>query len=445
MRLARVLLVVIALAAGVGPERLYAQGFGTTPSKPRPWSRVSFHANSFRTVIDGLEPRGFTMLSTTFSYQLPESDEAGIDYGVDLRYATFTQESRPARTSIYEGFVGARVLSGRLRMRAGHLWLTDVGALGSVAGGALELRQRRAAPGQGRLRVGAFGGLEPRIIETGYAEDITKFGTYVAFDGAGAQRHSVGYVAIRHGALSERAVVTTTNFLPIRQKAFIYQAAEVNVTAPAGVGRSGLAYLFANVRVVPTERVELQGTYNRGRSIDARGLGDDVLNGRAIEQRSVEGLLYESAGGRLTVEVVSRLRVYAGLSLDKNNRDADRTRRVLMGAYAANLAGTGFDLTASDSLMLRASDSYESRYVSLGRQVGRRTYVTADYSTSLSVVRFSRSDGLLIETRPHTTRISGTVTANLTRSWLLLTTIDHTREIDLRDVRVLTGATYRIR
>ena len=55
---------------------------------------------------------------------------AGIDYGVDLRYATFTQESRPARTSIYEGFVGARVLSGRLRVRAGAIVEFDAEEVG---------------------------------------------------------------------------------------------------------------------------------------------------------------------------------------------------------------------------------------------------------------------------------------------------------------------------
>ncbi|MFN7916233.1 MAG: hypothetical protein U0Q55_12910 [Vicinamibacterales bacterium] len=421
------------------------QGFGASASKPRPWSRVSFFVNSSRTSVDGSANRDFTELTTAFSYQLPELDDSGADYGIDARYSAFSQEGRPARTSIYEGFVGLRTLGGRLRARAGHLWLTDVGALGSIAGAAAEYRQGRATPEAGRLRAGAFAGLEPNILDLGYAESVTKYGAYVAYDGAGAQRHSLGYVSIRHGALTERAVVTTTNFLPVRRKFFLYQAAEVNVTAPAGVGRSGLAYFFANARLTPTERVELQGTYNRGRSIDARGLGDDVLTGRPIPQRSIDGLLYESAGGRVTLEVVSRVRVYGGVSLDKNNRDTERTRRILVGGYASNIGGSGWDLTASDSIMQRDSGSYESRYVSLGRQLGRRTYVSADYSTSLSVIRYSRLDGLVIETRPRTTRYSGTFTATLDRSWSLLGVVDYTRETGLRDTRVLTGLTYRIR
>lgn len=436
--------LLVALVAGRAvPAR--AQGFGAAASKPRPWSRVSFYASSSNTSVEGSETRRFSELTTAFSYQLPDVDEGGVDYGIDARYSAFSQEGRPARTSIYEGFVGMRAMGGRLRARAGHLWLTDVGALGSVAGAAAEFRQSRATQDEGRVRVGAFAGLEPNILDLGYAEQVTKYGAYVAYDGAAAQRHSLGYVSIRHGALTERAVVTTTNFLPVRRRFFLYQAAEYNVTAPAGVGRSGLAYFFANARVTPTERVEFQGTYNRGRSIDARGLGDDVLNGRPIPQRSVDGLLYESAGGRLTLEVVSRVRVYGGVSMDKNNRDTERTRRVLIGGYASNIAGSGWDVTASDSIMQRDSGSYESRYVSLGRQIGRRTYVSADYSTSLSVIRFSRLDGLVIETRPRTTRYSGILTATLDRSWSLLGVVDYTRETGLRDLRILTGVTYRIR
>ncbi len=438
-----------ALVLGVlllRPLSADAQGFGTTTAaKPRPWSRVSFFTNSTRTAVEGSDTRTGAEFITAFSYQLPELDDDGAEYGIDVRYAAYAQQGRPTRTSIYEGFVGARLLHGRLRARAGHLWLTDVGALGSIAGASVEFRQRRSSPDAGRLRVAAFGGLEPNIFDTGYAPDVKKVGAYVAWDGAGAQKHALGYVAIRHGSLSERSVLTTTNFLPVRRKLFLYQAAEVNLQAPAGLGRTGLAYLFANARLLATDRIEVQGTYNRGRSIDARGLGEDVLNGRPIPQSTIDGLLYESAGGRLTVEAYTRVRVYAGLSRDKNNRDAERTMRYQVGGYASNVAGSGLDLTASDSLMDRPSGRYHSWYVSAGRQAGRRTYLSIDYSTSLSVIRFSRSDGLVIETRPHTTRVSGTATANLSRAWSLMTTLERIAESDLSQVRALAGVTYRIR
>ena len=423
-----------------------AQGFGATAaSKPRPWSRVSFFTNSARTVVDGGDARTRSEFSTAFSYQLPELEDDGADYGIDVRYAAYTQDGRPARTSIYEGFIGARLMHGRLRARAGHVWLSDVGALGAIAGGMLEFRQRRAGPDKGRIRVAAFGGLEPNILDTGYASNVKKYGAYVAYDGAGAQKHALGYVAIRHGALTERSVLTTTNVLPVRRKLFLYQAAELNLAAPAGLGRTGLAYLFANARLTATDRVELQGTYNRGRSIDARGLGDDVLSGRPIPQSSIDGLLYESAGGRVTVEAYTRLRVYAGISRDKTNRDTDVTTRYQVGGYASNVGGSGLDLTASDSLMERPSGRYHSWYASAGRQAGRRTYLSVDYSTSLSVIRFSRSDGLVIETRPHTTRVSGTATANLSRAWSLMATLERTSESDLSELRGLAGVTYRIR
>ena len=81
---------------------------------------------------------------------------------------------------------------------------------------------------------------------------------------------------VRNGPLTERSVVTANNFLPVGRKLFVYQAAEYNLVEPAGMAKRGLAYFMTNARVTPHDRLELQANYNRGRSIDARGLGDDV-------------------------------------------------------------------------------------------------------------------------------------------------------------------------
>jgi hypothetical protein len=145
------------------------------------------------------------------------------------------------------------------------------------------------------------------------------------------------------------------------------------------------------------------------------------------------------------VEVAPRVRVYGGYSRDKNNRDTASTNRFLVGGYASNMAASGLDLTVSDSLMERPAGSYHSFYVSLGHQVKRNAYVSGDYSTSLSVVRFSRSDGITIETRPHTSRFSGTATINVGRSTSLLTTVERSFDDQANGFRLMTGITYRFR
>ena len=426
------------------PGIALAQGFSTTASKPKPWSRVSFFTNSSKSTSETSSLPVFTELTTSFSYQLPELDDSGAEYGVDARYATYSGSARPERVSIYEGFVGGRVADGALKFRVGHVWLNDMGSLGSLAGGVVELRQKRLLPDDGRFRVGAFAGLEPNVYETGYAPDVKKYGGYVSYDGARARRHSIGYVNVRQGSLTERSVITGANFLPIGRKVFLYQAGEFDIQPPAGTAKKGLAYFYSNTRVNPVNRLELQGTYNRGRSIDARGLGTDVINGRPVTQAAIDGLLYESIGARVTVEAIPRVHIYGGYSRDKNNRDTEPTGRTLIGGYASNVAKSGFDISASDSLMNRPTGSYHSRYVSAGRQVGRTVYVSGDYSTSLSVVRFSRSDGITIETRPHTTRFAGTTTVIVGRSISLLATVEHTRDDQVREFRVLSGLTYRI-
>lgn len=446
MRLNRHVLSAAALAGCIAAgTRAQAQGFGTAAAKPRPWSRISFFTNSSRIDSDGRPTTVLTELSTAFSYQLPDLDESGAEYGADVRYSAYTSQSRPERASIYEAFVGARLGDGRVKLRAGHVWLTELGSLGALAGAVFEARQERLLPEDGRFRFGAFGGMEPQVLHAGYAPDVKKLGGYVAYDGSGARRHSAGYVMVRNGPLVERSAVTTSNYLPLGPKVSVYQAAEVDVQPPAGTARAGLAYFFSNARVTATDRVELQGTYNRGRSVDVRGLSDDILNGRPVLQTSIDGLLYESTGGRVTVEIVPMVRVYAGYSRDRTNHDAEPTNRTLVGGYASNVARSGFDLSASDSLMARPGGSFHSRYLSVGRQIRRRVYLSGDYSTSLSVVRFSRSDGIIVETRPHTNRISGTATAYLTRMISLIGSVEGTREDAARELRVMTGLTYRIR
>jgi hypothetical protein len=241
-------------------------------------------------------------------------------------------------------------------------------------------------------------------------------------------------------------VLSFTNFIPAGDAFFAYQAAEYEVKGPAnGTAQPGLSYFLANVRLSAGQDIELSGTYNRGRSLDARRLTDDVINGRALTAQAIEGLHYESGGGRVTVELVPRVRVYAGYSRDRTNRDESATGRSIFGGHAGDVFGSGVDLSASDSRIQRSSGPYHSRFLSIGRSLGRIVYVSLDYSTSLSVVRFLRSDGVVIETRPSTRRYSGSASIAVNRYLSLLTAVDQTVDDDLRELRVLSGLSYRIR
>jgi hypothetical protein len=137
--------------------------------------------------------------------------------------------------------------------------------------------------------------------------------------------------------------------------------------------------------------------------------------------------------------------VYAGYTSDKNSRDAARTGRVLVGGYASNIANQGLDVAGSDTVVDRPTGRYHSRYLSLGRQIGRHVYASVDYTTSLSIVRYSRSDGITVETRPHTSRISGSATINLGGAMSLLLTGEQSRDDSSHEFRVLAGVTYRMR
>jgi hypothetical protein len=433
-------------AAPAQPPVVVRKPSGGGTGGPRPWGRTSFYVSTARmTTAEGLVS-SFGELISSVTYQLPDRGGDGVEYGLDARYAASAMPGRSPRLSVYEGYVGGRFQAGRIRLRAGNMWLNDLGGVGSVAGGLFELRPgtSNTTPGQ-QVRVGVFGGFEPDVFDAGYASGIRKFGSYVAVDGSHNRRQVVGYVNVRHADLTERSVVTFLNLLPVGARFFLYQAAEYDLKGPAGQGKGGLTYLFNNVRYSPAPRVELQGTYNRGRSIDARGVSENVLRGQTVSLQAIEGFLYESLGGRVTVELAPRVRVYAGYARDTNNRDDAPTGRFLLGGHASNVGGSGLDLAVSDSRINRPGGDYHSSYISIGRQFGRSVYVSGEYTTSLSKVRFLRSDGVLIETRPHTKQFGGTATINLGGSMSLQLTLEQTLDDSVSEFWMLSGLTFRFR
>ena len=411
-------------------------------------ARVSVHLDSARrTATDDATRSSDASVSTAVTLESVSSEaDSGVDFRLDVRHLRAVTGLRPDRTSFYDAYVGGHFGSTtQLRMRVGHMWLHDLGTIGSLAGGLVEVGRPQSAEGT-RFRAGMFAGREPQMYEVGYEPNVRKIGGYVAVEQGALRRHVVGYTRVQQGSLTERSVVSVTNYVPIGSRFFAYQAAEVDVAGPAqGIAPSGLSYFLTNARYSPSQRVEVSATYNRGRSIDARTLTNDLLNGRALTQQATEGLRYESRGARLTLEIARGVQIYGSYAQDRTNRDDALTGRVVIGGHAGNLLRSGFDVSASDSRVNRSTGAYHSRYLSVGRSVGRAVYVSGDYSTSLSVVQFLRSDGIVIETRPWTRRLSGSANTTLGRSTSLLFTIDYTKDEAQNELRILSGLSYRFR
>lgn len=414
-----------------------------TTTLPR-WARVSFFAQgSTTTPVEG-ESSSFSEFVTTIATESTRREDGGFEYGFDGRFGAYpSAEDRDPRVSIYDAYIAQRFAGGRLLVKGGQMWLNDLGGLGSVGGGLVEYRKSPGSKGL-RWRFGAFGGVEPKILQAGYASGIKKFGGYAAFEGNGAQKHVVGYVNVRNGNLTERSVLTFTNYVPVKQSFFLYQAAEFDLSGPGGQGNGGLTYFFANARVAPSRVFDVQLTYHRGRSIDARTITDDLLHGRPVAPKSLEGYLYQSANARVTVEVFKGFRVFAGYGQDKNDSSDAAVDRITFGVFSSNLFGTGLDLNVSDYRYNRPEgSSYDSWYVSVGRSVGSKLYLSGDYSTSLSILRYTQSNGITIENRPQTQRFGGSALVHLTRSMSLVLNVDHTRDDAYTEFRFMAGLTYR--
>jgi hypothetical protein len=403
--------------------------------------RLSFFGSSQTLSFDDGTSRDFQEVTAALVLHARIDETVdGLEYAIDVRETQYpSAESRKGRTRLYDAWAGGRFGDGRFRIRAGQMWLHEFGALGSVGGVMTEYRANTAA---GRLRFGLFGGAEPKSFDAGYVSGVRKGGAWIALDGNSSRRHVLGFVTTRHSGLTERSVLTTTNFLPLGKKLFVYQLAEYDIRGAGGVGEKGLNYFFANVRYTPASRFELLATVHRGRSIDARTITDNILNGRPVDQKTLDGYLFESAGGRVTVAVTKTLRIHAGYAKDRHNRDDRSFDRISAGLWASNIARSGFDLTVSDHRSDRPDGSYDAWYASLGRSFGRNLYVTADYATSLAIVRVA-DGGAIIERRPESKRYGLSAVWNMTRIVSLLTTIERLDDDTSTDERLMVGLIYR--
>lgn len=405
------------------------------------WGRVSLFGMMQSVKYEDGTTRNFSELSGGITIRSKSADDGGIEYGVDARASTYPGSGRDSQSNVYEAWVGGKSKGGVWTLRLGQMYLTDLGALGSFGGLMAEVRIPGSTP-LGRVRFGLFGGLEPKYFDIGFAPDVKKAGVWAALDGEVNRHHVLGWVIVKNASLTERSVVTMTNFVPIGRDFFLYQAAEYDTTGPGGAGSGGLNFLFANARYNVSPAVELSATYHRGRSIDFRSISNDIRAGRPVDQKSLDGFLYESAGGRAQVEIVKNVRVFAGYYNDRNNFEDARTGRFNVGLWTTNVLGSGFDFTLSDNRVQKTGAGYDAWWASLGHNIGPKVYVSLDYSTSLSTVTITDAGGVTVTNRPRTKRYSLNGNWNVSRHFSLFFTAEQLRDDSSRDNRGLLGLNY---
>jgi hypothetical protein len=408
------------------------------------YGRVSLFGHAASSTYDQVGNVFFSELILSFSLRSTETVKDGFEYGIDVRGAGYpSSEARSQRLSVYDAFGGLKFGQGTFSFRLGQMWLNEIGGLGSLAGGVFEFRLPMKTP-LGRFRAGVFGGYEPKILDVGFIPGVRKFGGYVSLEGVGIRRHVLAFVGLQNAALTERSVLILTNYIPVGNSFFLYQSAEYDLVGPAGTGSGNLTYFYANARYSPVSLLELQATYHRGRSFDTRTIINDRLNGRPIDPRSVEGYLFESVGGRLTLRIPKGLSLYAGYSQDRNNLGDERSDRFSFGLYASNLLNTGLELNVSDwKMKSRTGSSYDSWSASLGKNISQNLYLEGFFSSSVSVFRLMGGADYRIESYPRTLRFGLSSILNIARVASLQVTAERTTGDRYSEFRLLSGLSYR--
>jgi hypothetical protein len=411
-----------------------------------PYGRVALFGNITQLTRSDLSKSTLSQWSAALTLHSASNQNGGFEYALDYRGSQYLDSNRGDLNSLYNAYVGARTPGGVFGVRIGQMWLDELGSLGAVGGAYLSLAQQEPTA-IGRFRLGLFGGLDPKVQQIGYFEKVRKAGGFVALDGENALRSVLGYVQVRNDKLLERSVIVLNNFIPIGRTISIYQAGEYDIAPPAGQGKTGLNYFLVNARWQASRAIELQALYHYGLSIDARTLTDDQIHGRPIDPRLLDGFLFESVGGRLTFTVTPTLRLYAGYAAEKRNRSDATIGRITAGLFASNLFNSGFDLSVSENRYQRTTGQGDdnSIYASLGRSIGPRIYLTAEYSTSVAFLQFTDSGGVTVVSQPSFQRYGLSGVANLSRAFSLLLTLEHITGDRKEDAesRALLGLSYR--
>ncbi len=432
-------------AASLGVTLLLAADAVWAYEAGRYQGRFSFFAQAASRNLSGVGNDAFSEFIGTFTLRSAATDKGGFEFAIDARFAGYpSTEERQQRASIYEAYAGWSPAGGAFRIRAGQLWLYEMGALGSVAGAAAEVRLfKEEASGVGTLKLGLFGGLEPKVLSLGYIDGIAKFGGYLTLESRSGRRHVLGYANIRNGSLTERSVISFSNYIPVGRSFFLYQVAEYDLRGPGGQGTSKLTYFFTNIRYSPAREIELQGIYHRGISVDTRFIADSIREGRPVSEAQLEGLLFESIGGRLTLRPWRNFQFFVGYAQDRTREEEEKRDRFNFGVFSPNLLRSGFDLTVSDTRFnTAAGDTSDAWYFSLGRDVSRALYLEAYYRTSVAFLRLSTS-GVLVERRPYSHLYGVSSVIRLGRRASILALLERTDEDSLGETRILTGLTYR--
>jgi hypothetical protein len=420
-------------------------GAATAAGQTSGWGRVALYTNALRVPTADGGSRIIAQWSAALTLHSRPNVEGGFEYALEARASRDFEGERDTLSYLYNAYVGARTNDGTFGARIGQMWLDELGSLGAVGGAALELRPRGESS-LGRFRIGVFAGIEPKVSQIGWFQNVKKAGAFVALDGLNARQTVLGYVQVRHQDILERSVITLTNYLPLAKNLFFYQAGEYDLSPPGGVGHAGLNYFMINGRWLPVPKLELQAIYHYGRSIDARTLSQDQIDGRPIDPRALEGFLFQSIGGRVTYSILPTLRIFGGYAEEKRNAGDIPITRITAGLFASDVFKTGFDVSVTDNQYRReGGGNDDSIYVSLGRSIGPRVYVTAEYSTSVAFLRFTDSGGVVVETRPRTERYALTGIFNLTRAFSVLLTLEHLEDDGQSDGqdRGLLGLTAR--
>ena len=138
------------------------------PALALPWkpgqARLALYFTGASDTYDGGAATFRSETVLTFTVREETYDKDGFFYAVDLRGSGYPSTPRSGiRLSIFDAYAGGRLAGGALTFRLGQLWITEMGALGSIGGASVDFSLAKTSAG--KIRLGAFAGLDWAVKE----------------------------------------------------------------------------------------------------------------------------------------------------------------------------------------------------------------------------------------------------------------------------------------
>lgn len=315
---------------------------------------------------------GFDAVSTVGSQFLLAYDltpDARWKLNLNMRDRRSLSSNRSSSLYIFDAKAIYR--ADRWAAAAGRMSIYDIGSIGTLDGGKLDLSA-------GRWILGGFAGYVPDLRTAAFDRSSQVAGAFATYATDGGTRSDVAFAQLRHLGLTERRFLSVQNFVSIAPGTSLYQNAEYELST--GIPSANrLSRLMAAGSAALSASMSASGSFSFGRSIDYRRILMETPEGGLITDPAVIGTLYyENANLSLRYKLTKAIWLSGGGGFFRRSQGDLTTKQVRVGV-SGSIPAPSISFSANYARSFDATSSRAVYYATVSRAFGG---LSVDFSYS---------------------------------------------------------------